>query len=112
MFDLRLLSCYKYFFKVDYDVFFLRPLSVDIFRQMEVKGAVFLHSGTAVQKSCGADMDTAMLDFTKDNKLQFKTKTVSDPNQPSHIQQNQLKNNSFSVTATINDVLLQIMIDL
>mmetsp|Transcript_16891 Transcript_16891/g.28523 ORF Transcript_16891/g.28523 Transcript_16891/m.28523 type:complete len:825 (-) Transcript_16891:110-2584(-) len=77
MFDLKLLSCYKYFFKVDYDVFFLRPLSVDIFRQMEVKGAVFLHSGTAVQKSCGADMDTAMLDFTKDNKLQFKTKTVS-----------------------------------
>eukprot|EP00959_Pyramimonas_sp_CCMP1952_P123338 2578589-Pyramimonas_sp.AAC.1 len=47
MFDLKLLSCYKYFFKIDYDIFFLRPLGQKLVQQMEERQAVFLHSGTA-----------------------------------------------------------------
>jgi len=77
MFDLKLLSCYKYFFKVDYDVFFLRPLALNLFQQMEERQAVFVHSGTAVQSPCGTDMDSAMAQFAKENRQDFKTQHIS-----------------------------------
>ena len=67
MLQLGILKHYDYFIKLDRDVVFRKPVSIDLLYDMNVRGAVFAHTGeysSHIEAPCGKGITRAMQDFS------------------------------------------------